>query len=312
MLDWGLCLPPVTAMALHLSSVHPDVLPELQALWQRQMAPLPVDDLAHGLLDAAREHGRHALMAWRDGHVVGAAGWVTFGIAVDGCGYGSPLVAADGETARVLIDAVLAALAAAGAARARIAACAGEVAKHEALRAGGFGALFEFVHFVLPLPMAAGVALPPALHCVPAGHIDWSRLRACYAETFAGVANSPVPDAAVLREEWSVADWQASRVLADAAGEYQAFVVVCGDGVDAVGVRSGWRGHHVAQGLYAQAAAVLACRGVAEMAALVASDNAPSLRFHHALGCHEAAPRRTVYEIALADGRGRTYSPYTS
>ena len=69
--------------------------------------------------------------------------------------------------------------------------------------------------------------------------------------------------------------------------------------MDAVGVRSGWRGRNVAAALYRIAAAKLAANGCGELRALVAGSNVASMRLHQKLGFSEAEARWTVYEITL-------------
>ncbi|WP_211455119.1 GNAT family N-acetyltransferase [Collimonas antrihumi] len=286
-------------MTPKITSLQPEAIPALQFLQDQQLPPQVRARLDHDLQDSARGHGRQAILAWRGDVVAGCAGWVTLGIAADGCAYGSPVVAADVEVAESLIMAVSEKVRSSGARRLRISAHASEFAKHEALKAAGFTPLFEFASFALRLPLANPSELPAGLHAVHFDQIDWSQMRACYAETFADVPNSPVPEINVIREEWSEGDRQAGRILADETGEYQAFSLICGNSVEAVGVRSGWRGRNLAATLYHIAAAALTARGCSEMRALVASTNMASMRLHQKLGFSEIATRRTVYEIGL-------------
>jgi ribosomal protein S18 acetylase RimI-like enzyme len=286
-------------MSLHITPLLPAALPLLQDLWNRQLAPHMVHTLAHDLQSPGRAHGQNVAMIWRAEQVAGCVAWVTLGIAEDGCAYGSPLIAADVEVATALIGIVSEEVRAAGAQRLRISVRAGENAKREGLQRAGFGALFEFVNFSHALPLAAAPGLPAGLHAVASDAIDWDKLHACYAETFAGVPNSPIPAVAALREEWLAANPQASLVLADASGEYQAFALVDGCSVEGVGVRHGWRGRGLAEQLYQLAAAQLAAQGKTEIQALVAAGNAASMRLHQKLGFSEYAPRWTVYELRL-------------
>ena len=284
-------------MTLHVTPLLPAALPMLQDLWNRQLAPHLVHTLAHDLQSPARAHGQNVVMIWRAEQVAGCVGWVTLGIAADGCAYASPLIAADVEVATALIEIVSEEVRAAGAQRLRVSVRAGEDAKREGLRRAGFSALFEFANFSRTLPLAAPADLPPGLHAVAGDAIDWSKLHACYAETFAGVPNSPVPEQAALREEWLAANPRASLILADADGAYQAFVLIDGCSVEGVGVRLAWRGRGLAETLYQLAAAQLQAQNEPEMRALVAASNGASMRLHQKLGFSEYAPRWSVYEL---------------
>ncbi|QNM96035.1 GNAT family N-acetyltransferase [Chitinimonas koreensis] len=285
---------------LEIRPYDPATAPALQALRDRLLAPHLEPGLADELGDAARGHGAQVRVAWRGGEPVGCVGWVLIGVEQDGCAYGSPLHAADQAAAAALIDVVKDAARTAGARELRITARRAETAKHAALAAAGFGVAFEFVWFGLAAPLQGSVDLPEGLREVPIAAVDWPRLHACYAECFRGVPNAPVPELAQMREEWSTADWQAGRVLADAAGDYQAFSLIERGEVDAVGVRLGWRGRGVADVLYRIADRSLASRGLPPLRALVAGSNAASLRFHRKLGFAEVAPRWTTYALALA------------
>lgn len=284
-------------MSLHITPLLPAALPMLQDLWNRQLAPHLVHTLAHDLQSPARAHGQNVVMIWRAEQVAGCAAWVTLGIAADGCAYGSPLIAADVEVATALIDILSEEVRAAGAQRLRISVRAGESAKREGLQRAGFSALFEFVNFSRALPLAVAADLPAGLQAVSRDAIDWGKLHACYAETFAGVPNSPIPEQAALREEWLAANPQASLILADADGQYQAFVMVDGCSVEGVGVRHAWRGRGLAEQLYRLAAAQLQSQNETEIRALVAAGNAASMRLHQKLGFSEYEPRWTVYEL---------------
>ena len=285
-------------MTLHISPLIPEALPALQLLRSAQLAPHPCMPLAQELQDAARGHGKNAALAWRGEQPVGCAGWVTLGIAEDGCAYGSPVFAADLEVAAVLIAFVRKKAMAAGARRLRISTRVGESAKLAGLRQAGFIPLFEFVNFARMLPFTGTMALPVGLHRVGAGAIDWGKLHQCHADTFSGVPNSPIPDEATLREQWEAADMRASPIVVDDAGEYQAFALVTDSAVDAVGVLKKRRVKGLAATLYHLAAIELAAQGKTEMSALVAATNAASMRLHQKLGFTEAAPRWMVHELS--------------
>jgi ribosomal protein S18 acetylase RimI-like enzyme len=284
-------------MSFHITPLLPAALPLLQDLWNRQLAPHVVHTLAHDLQSPARAHGQNVVMIWRAEQVAGCVAWVTLGIAADGCAYGSPLIAADVEVATALINIVSEEVRAAGAQRLRISVRAGETAKRDGLRRAGFSALFDFVNFSHTLPLTAAPDLPAGLQAVGKDAIDWRKLHACYAETFAGVPNSPIPEQEALREEWLTANQQASLILADADGQYQAFALVDGCSVEGVGVRHAWRGKGLAETLYRLVAAQLASQNETEIRARVAASNGASMRLHQKLGFNEYAPRWTVYEV---------------
>ena len=288
-----------TVPALTLTPLQPAALPALQQLRDDLLAPHTQPGLAEELTDVARGHGQHACLAWRDGRVVGCAGWVLLGIEQDGCGYGAPVVAADQEVASLLIARVTAMASEAGAKRLRISAVAAESAKQASLLAAGFQPVFEFVHWALPLPIAGSATLAGGLRSLPYAEIDWPALRACYAQCFKQVPNAPVPDEDAMREEWSAADWTVSRVLVDELGHYQAFLLISGTEVDAVGVMPALQGRGLAAALYAQAGEVLQRRGVHHLHAMVASSNSASMALHARLGGYEHQPRRTVYQLSL-------------
>ncbi|AIY39238.1 hypothetical protein LT85_0078 [Collimonas arenae] len=274
-------------------------MPALQQLWDAQLTPCTGNPLAHDLLGPARAHGEQVAMIWRGQQVVGCVGWVTLGIAEYGCAYASPLVAADMEAASALIAFVSEKVRAAGAQRLRGSVRAGEMAKRDGLQQAGFKPLFEFVNFSRALPFAEPVGLPDGLQIVRIGNPDWGELHRCYAESFSGVPNSPIPDLETMREEWAAANQDASLILMDAHGKYQAFILVDGCTVEAVGVLGQWRGRGLAEKLYHLAAMELAAKEQPEMRALVASSNAASMRLHQKLGFTEYAPRWTVYELHL-------------
>ncbi|GLR11425.1 hypothetical protein GCM10007907_02150 [Chitinimonas prasina] len=288
-----------TVSTITLTPLQAAALPALQQLRDDLLAPHAQPGLAEELTDVARGHGQHACLAWRRGQAVGCAGWVLQGVEQDGCGYGAPLLAADQEVASLLIARVIAVASEAGAKRLRIGSFAAESAKQSALLAAGFVPVFEFVHWALPLPIAGTTTLPAGLRSLPYAEIDWPALRACYAQCFQQVPNAPVPDVAAMQEEWSAADWTVSRVLVDEQGHYQAFLLVSGEEVDAVGVMPALQGRGLAAALYAQAGEALRRRGVSHLHAMVASSNGASMALHERLGGYEHLPRRTVYQLSL-------------
>ncbi len=198
-------------MSLSFTPIQASALPALQALWNAQLAPHPADSLAQELQDGARAQGRQSVIAWRAGVPVGCAGWVTLGVANDGCAYGSPLVAADADAAFGLTGYIREQVAGHGADRLRITVRAGERAKADALRVAGFVPLFEFVNFNHPLPIKGPLGLPAGLHSVSPSLIDWNALLALDLLTFSGVPNAPPPDIGGLQDEWAAADPEARR-----------------------------------------------------------------------------------------------------
>jgi ribosomal protein S18 acetylase RimI-like enzyme len=149
--------------------------------------------------------------------------------------------------------------------------------------------------------LPGGSGLPAGLAPVAFDRIDWPRAAALSADCFRDVPNSPAVSAEMLAADWAEADWSASRLLQDASGAYQAYLIVTPDAaVDAVGLAPGWRGQGLADALYAEAAAALHRRGVSRMHALVASSNRASMRLHQRLGFTEPQPRGAVWELALA------------
>ena len=99
-----------------------------------------------------------------------------------------------------------------------------------------------------------------------------------------------------MRAEWAMADKNASFILVDQTGEYQAFLMINGASVDSVGVRNVWRGKELAGKLYSLASRELASQGKTEMRAMVASINTASMRLHQKLGFTEYTQRLTVHE----------------
>lgn len=284
---------------MQLGAYDPTALPALQALYRRIRAgrSLPATDLT----DEARAQGRQVVIAWRGGEPVGCAGWVVVGIADDGRLYGSPVIAAETPVAVRLIDRLVTEGRALCATHLRISAWDGEGAKAVALAAAGFVRLFDWVTFAREIKMQA---VPPfatdGLISISQAELDWPRLAELYATTFRGVPNAPPIDAATLAAEWIEADWDASCVLADAAGRYFAFVVAHGDGsIDVIGVDASLRGTGLAERLYCHAGNRLAANGVRQLTALVSSANVASLRFHQKLGFAESEPRGTVWELEL-------------
>lgn len=287
--------------ALRLGPLEHAALPALQALYAAQHAPAPVPDLAGELGDAARGHGRQAVLAWRGRQPVGCAGWVGFSIARDGLCFGAPVLAADREVAEALLAHLQAQARHLGARRLRISAWTGEHAKRAALAAAGFVHQFEWMQFALATAGTSPVDFAArGWRRVPLADVDWPQLAALYATTFREVPNAPLPDLASLQAEWQEADWDAGCVLADTSGRYRAFCLIDAGAVEAVGVDPALRGQGIAALLYQHAGHSLARRGSAELSALVASSNSASLRLHQKLGFHEAQPRGAVYELTLA------------
>ncbi|MDR3428191.1 GNAT family N-acetyltransferase [Silvimonas sp.] len=297
-------------MTITITPLQSGALPALQALWDKQLFPNIPARLADALQDAAHDHGRQVVVAWRNDQLAGCAGWVTLGIAHDGCAYAAPVVAIDDDVASHLIQTVMETVRNVGAQRLRISAYLPEVAKHKALKTLGFTPLFEFFNLVLPLPLESASPLPAELHAVPFAQINWEQARALFAETFVDVPNSPIPAVAAIREEWELCDWQAGRVLADRHGEYQAFSLIQANSVEAVGVRSAWRGQNLAATLYRIAAESLLRSGHSELCALVAGSNVASMRFHQKLGFQVVATPRTVYELAIATEHNKFASSF--
>lgn len=287
--------------ALQLTGLDPAALPVLQALLRRVRSGASLPDLASELTDEARGGGRQAVVASRLGEPVGCAGWVTFGIEDDGRLYGSPVVAAESDVAQRLVEALVLEGRRLQATHLRISAWEGEAVKAAVLAARGFVHLFDWVTVArrIDAPVAPDFAAE-GLACVRHDDIDWPRLADLYAAVFRGVPNAPALDAETLATQWSDTDWDASALLADAAGRYVAFVIVHGEGeVVAVGVDASRRGTGLADRLYRHAGHRLSLKGVAALEALVSSANPASLRFHEKLGFAESAPRGAVWELAL-------------
>jgi ribosomal protein S18 acetylase RimI-like enzyme len=251
------------------------------------------------LSDHARGFGRQTVVALQGGQPVGCAGWVTLGVPHDGCAYGIPLFAAEGDVAQSLVARVIREVAAAGAKRLRIGCFAAEQGKRRALADAGFRHLFSFVRLEKSLPFAGKAVVPDWLTTVLPARIDWDALAELYCETFREVPNAPPETAEQMRGEWHDGDWLAGRVLADRSGIYQAFSLVRGCEMAAIGVRAALRGKGLADALYHIAGTSLVDRGHRTVTALVADCNQPSMALHLRLGFRESRPRSDVFEKTL-------------
>lgn len=267
-------------------------LPALLALWDGGTAL----ELRGSLYDAARDFGRRVVVAVRGGAVVGCAGWVEAG---PWC-YGAPVIAADEAAAAAVLVHLVEQARAAGAARVRVSAAAGEAGKRAALAAAGFVPVFDFIWFARPVRPGDGARREVPWPRVPHARLDPDRFRAVHNLTFEGVANAKaltreeVVDLldAPLTDRRTTAAWEAGdRYVAFLHTEREDDIVT----IAAIGVDAAVRGQGVAQAILDDLLSRAADEGVRELRALIASVNAPSLALHTGRGFVETS-RRTVFE----------------
>lgn len=287
---------------LKLTMLDDEALPALQALRQAQQAPWPVPDLRGEFYSAARDHGRNVRIAWREREPVGCVGWVELGVAERGDFFISPLVAIDELSTALLLEPALERARALHAARVRVSAAQGEAHKAAVLERAGFTPALEWVSLARVItPCDAPDFSALGLHVIPYQALDWAAVARLYADTFRDVPHAPTPSAEILAKDWAGADWDASRILADASGEPVAFVIVgVGGEIDAIGVAHHLRGRrrpkgHVAAALYQLVQSRLALREIKQMTTFIASTNAASVLFHLREGFEENKPRAMAY-----------------
>jgi GNAT superfamily N-acetyltransferase len=288
------------AKAITLAPFSAAALPALQALHAQQRAPCAAANLANELTDAAREHGKQAVIAWRGDYPVGCAGWVSFGIPDNGQCFAAPVVAADGVVADALIAHLVDQARRLGASELRVSEWAGEDAKGEALKRAGFTALFEWVMFTRPAVAGTPVDFATAgLKRLDFAQVDWHRFAALYNEIYRDVPNAPAVSARQLQASWPDLITAGSSMLVDAQGHYVAALELEHDGSVSLGIAESWRGRGIADLLYAQAANALAAIGIDKLKARVASTNTASMRYHTKAGFVETQPRGRVYSLNL-------------
>ena len=260
-----------------------------------------IEELRGQLTDAARARGAQVVVAARGDEVVGAAGWVEAPPAL----YGAPVLAGDDEAAATLIAHLAARARTIAATQLRITVTDADGPKRRAVEAAGGRAIFDFVSVAAAIAPGDGARYAGHYHRVGHGELDPARLADVSNETFAGVPNSPPQSAEDFRHQLDDprCDREATAAWTDSTGRYVAFVQVSRDRdergrfvtVDAIGVRAEQRGRHLGAAIIADVIARVAGE-VAELRALIASSNAPSLGLFAARGCTETS-RRTVYEI---------------
>ncbi len=247
-----------------------------------------------------RDHGRHVVVA-EQGGVRGVAAW----LVADGAWFGSPVLAADAETAGVLVAELVARARAGGARSLRIGCADGELHKRAALIARGFVARLAFVTLASPPAPRPGARLA-GLRRVAVTDVAVAVYRDLHDETFAGLDNA-APLALDAASALQGAAWpDGSGVWLD-GDEPAAFLQLIRDRepidhvlIDAIGVRAAWRRRGIARALVDHAIDAAARAGAAEVRANIASTNGPSLALHRAAGLREAS-RREMFELATSE-----------
>jgi RimJ/RimL family protein N-acetyltransferase len=295
----------MSASAITLAPFDSADLDEILAL-QHECAPMhrwwSEDQARAELGDTARGHGKNTLVARRDGALVGVAGWVEFAAAA-GEFYGAPLVAADIDTASMLIDRLVARARQVDADWIRIGAWPTDPIKRGALQAASFEHAFDIVDLALELESAP--PRPPdtgPLRALHAGEIDAERFAALYNECFVHVPNAPAIDAELARETWAdeLLWFEASHVLVDEQGEYRAFLTMRrGGDIEVIGVSESMRRRGLARAMLERAIALAFDHNVRRISSMCASSNPASLALHHALGFVEIA-RVQMWQLALS------------
>jgi len=260
-----------------------------------------MDTLQSQLFSPARGGGRNVLVVERDGAVVGAAGWVDAGREF----FGSPMIAPDADVAGVLIDALAARARAGGTAWLRIGCGDGEPGLHSALVTMDFRVINSFLTLVRK-PETKTSQIPGGLVRVPLSELAIGRLRDLHNDTFAGLSNAVAMDVEQTRHTREHAWSDGSGVWLDAGGHDRAFVWALLDRdqrgkhvlVDAIGVRAESRRLGVAGAIVDWVMDASFRAGAAEVRALVAADNAPSLALHARAGFRERS-RREMFQLDL-------------
>jgi GNAT superfamily N-acetyltransferase len=286
-----------TSADFSFARFQPDDLPELIEL-HHELAPSrewwSAATAREQFTDAGRSGGQNTLIARRDGRIVAAAGWVELG-AGDGEFYIAPFLVQDQDIAAAMVERITARAREIGAdwVRARVWS-RGDDVKEEVLRAAGFTHVFDFVQLSRPLtrsPVPSPV--PPeldglhGLHMVTADQVDPERFATLYNTAFAGVSNVPAVAPEVAIEPWRGSDpWpEASCVLADRDGVYQAYILVFASGyIDGVAVAPAMRRRGLARALMERVLSLAMAQGRLFVTSTCASDNPPSLALHRALG----------------------------
>jgi GNAT superfamily N-acetyltransferase len=283
-------------MGVELRGLERADVPALLAI-QRATNNLPWDvaALEAQLFDPAREGGKNACVAVRGGEIAGVAGWVD----ADGIQFGAPVIAADEEAARALIEHVIAHARGRAAAWLRIGCAEREVEKRHALDARGFRVVFWFV--ILGCEAVPRAVPPIALRHVPIAEVATEIVKDLHDSTFAGVDNAPHIPLAEARHLQDHAWPDASGVWFE-GDEPAAFVhaVHRGDLVDIadIGVAARFRKRGLARMLVDRTVTAAAAAGAREVQALVASTNTASLALHHAAGFTERW-RRSMLQLDL-------------
>ena len=287
---------------------------ELQHRWAPAHRRWSREEASEQLTDTAREHGDNTLVALRHGVIVGAIGWVELGISA-GEFYGAPFLARDDATADLLLEQLLARARQLGAAWIRVSIWPGEESKRRAVERAGFVWVRDFIDFELALGQgdetSAQLSEFGDLHPVnvtavaeSSSHestdaIDPQRFADLYNECFRDVDNSPETTVDIARETWeSELTWpEASALLADETGRYQAFSIVHKSGdLDTVGVTAAWRKRGLARAMIDHAKRHARKAGLTRLLSSCSSHNEQSLALHAALGFIELG-RLQVWQL---------------
>ena len=287
-------------------------------LTRRYFAPDAPWDAAEARAQLAADAlggGRHVRLAVRDGRLVGVGGYVVAPPWL----FLWPVAAEDGEVAGALIDAALAVAARPPVERARVSVRAVEPGKQAAVIARGFTRSIDFLEHVWTPGTATAPPATPAHGRAPgsqaAGSLacrrsveltaaDRAAMHATHDLAFAGLANTaPTTDADFAHLLDGAAAWPAATAGWFAPdGTCAAFVIGLRHAdhgvVEAVGTHPAWRGRGLGAAALAHVQAVTIDDRLAELRAMIASDNPASLALHAAAGFAGRA-RKELWDLVL-------------
>jgi GNAT superfamily N-acetyltransferase len=253
------------------------------------------------LLAPSRGCGRQVMIVDCAGVVSGGAGWVYAGADF----FGSPVIAADELSAKMLIDALAARARAAGASRLRIGCGEAEQALHNVLDSAGFRVINVY-SMVVREPTASTTTRLHDLTRVMLADVSIERMRDLHNEAFVGLSNAPPISLDETRHICERVWPDGSGVWLDTRSREHGFVWTLVDYdqrgkhalVEAIGVHANFRRRGVGAAILADVIDASSRAEVAEVRAIIARDNAPSLALHSKVGFRERS-RREMFQLDL-------------